>query len=113
MVTRLNFEKRKFILKFYWKFKTQLKCKDSSGKSFKQIHMCKLLTYEIRFAADGTIQNVHKKCSRRLQTWISSTTRKGIKNISPEFKKICTARDRNFKIKQQLHFFIGKVTLQQ
>lgn len=69
MATRLNFEERKSLYKATGNMKTQLQCKDIRREFQKEPPM-RVTNTGIRdqFEANGAVQNVHEKCSGRLQT---------------------------------------------
>jgi transposase len=75
MACRLNFEERKFIMKYYWKYENVHEVQKQFKKEFKKEPPTRFTITRIRdkFEVDGTIHNVHKQHAGRPRTSSSST----------------------------------------
>ena len=75
MAGRLSFGQRKFILKCYWKCENTVDVQKQFRREFQRDPPMRLTITCIRdkFKANGTVQNVHEKRSRRPRTSTSLT----------------------------------------
>lgn len=79
-------------------------------RNVSDVQLCDLSSHKLE--TDGTVQNIHKVYSRRLQTLTNThNVRNSTRKIVSEFKKTCAvscerrfSNIQNFKIKHSSHF---------
>ncbi|CAI9738053.1 Hypothetical predicted protein [Octopus vulgaris] len=80
MADKLSFEQRKFTLKCYWKCENVVEVQREFRREFQANPPTRLTVTRIRdkFEADGTVQNVHEKHSRRPRTTTIPSNQEGV-----------------------------------
>lgn len=83
MVAKLSFEKKKFILKFPWKFENIVEVQRQFRWEFQIDSLLWLTIIQIRdkLKADGSVQNIHKNCSGRSWALTSPTKQERVLEI--------------------------------